>query len=190
MFANYKAAHLACLAALTAVAVQFVAADSNEAPRISVPQLERRVHGLINKERTNATRSVLQWDDRLTQIARGHSADMVKRAFFDHINPDGADPTARGKRAGYDCRKMLDRTTYREGLAENLAELPRFRRVRITGSRRTYDWNTLEDIAREAVDGWMHSPGHRRNILEKAYSNTGVGVAISAEHIYLTQLFC
>jgi uncharacterized protein YkwD len=179
-----------CLAVLTVVAVQIAAADYTGAPRIGVPQLERRVHDLINKERTSGKRPVLQWDDRLTQIARGHSADMVKRAFFDHVNPDGADPTARGKRAGYDCRKAIDRTTYREGLAENLAELPRFRRVHITGTRKTYDWNTLEDIARESVSGWMHSPGHRRNILEKAYSNSGVGVAMSSEHIYITQLFC
>src|SRR3954463_14551192 len=114
MFANYKAEHRVCLVALTVIAVQIAVADSRDAPRISVPQLERRVHGLINKERTNVKRSVLQWDERLAQIARVHSADMVRRAFFDHINPDGADPTARGKRAGYDCRKMLDRTTYRE----------------------------------------------------------------------------
>ena len=132
----------------------------------------------------------MEWDERLTHIARAHSDDMIKRRFFDHINPDGADASARGKHAGYACLKRVDRHTYRQGLAENLFDEPRFSRVHIIAGRRTYDWNTLEDIARQAVDGWMHSAGHRRNILEPMYEQTGVGIAVSSEHVYLTQLFC
>jgi len=165
-------------------------AERNDAPDIQAIRLERRVFDLINTRRTGANRGAMRWDDRLARIARAHSDDMVKRRFFAHVNPDGDDPTARGKRAGYACLKRVNRLTYRNGLAENLMEEPRFRRVRISGGHRTYDWNTLEDVARQSVDGWMRSPGHRENILEPAYDQTGVGVAISAEHVYLTQLFC
>jgi uncharacterized protein YkwD len=43
--------------------------------------------------------------------------------------------------------------------------------------------------AREVVDGWLHSPGHRRNI-EGDFRLTGIGVATAANGmIYFTQIF-
>ncbi|HTR29805.1 MAG TPA: CAP domain-containing protein [Puia sp.] len=43
--------------------------------------------------------------------------------------------------------------------------------------------------AREVVDGWLHSPGHRRNILGD-FRLTGIGVAEKANGmIYFTQIF-
>jgi uncharacterized protein YkwD len=137
--------------------------------------LERRVHDLINAERAKTHARALSWDADLAAIARAHSADMAARRFFGHVNPDGDDPTARGRRAGYDCRKALSSTEDRIGLAENLYE--------ISG-------NAPVDIARRSVIGWMKSPGHRQNILEKNYTKTGIGVARAGDTIYITQLFC
>lgn len=37
----------------------------------------------------------------LTLAARAHSLDMAERDFFDHVNPDGDDPTDRAHNAGY-----------------------------------------------------------------------------------------
>ncbi|TVQ61657.1 MAG: hypothetical protein EA378_07880 [Phycisphaerales bacterium] len=37
----------------------------------------------------------------LTLASRAHSLDLAERAFFDHINPDGLDPTDRAQSAGY-----------------------------------------------------------------------------------------
>jgi uncharacterized protein YkwD len=43
--------------------------------------------------------------------------------------------------------------------------------------------------AREVVDGWLHSPGHRRNI-EGDFRLTGIGLAEGANGmIYFTQIF-
>jgi uncharacterized protein YkwD len=43
--------------------------------------------------------------------------------------------------------------------------------------------------AREVVDGWLHSPGHRRNI-EGDFRLTGIGVVSRADGmIYFTQIF-
>jgi uncharacterized protein YkwD len=175
---------------LTSLSVSRPSAQPSNAPDVPIARLERRVFELINKERIDEKRSAMEWDERLTRIARAHSEDMVKRRFFEHINPDGADASARGKHAGYACLKRVDRRTYRQGLAENLFEEPRFSRVRITAGRRSYDWNSMEEIARQAVDGWMRSAGHRHNILEKTYEQSGVGIAVSLEHVYITQLFC
>ena len=43
--------------------------------------------------------------------------------------------------------------------------------------------------AREVVDGWLHSPGHRRNI-EGDFRLTGIGLAFGKRGmIYFTQIF-
>ena len=43
--------------------------------------------------------------------------------------------------------------------------------------------------AREVVDGWLHSPGHRRNI-EGDFRLTGIGLAFRKDgNIYFTQIF-
>ena len=48
-----------------------------------------------------------------------------------------------------------------------------------------YRYNTAKIV----VDGWIHSPGHRRNILGN-YTLTGIGIARnSAGDYYYTQLF-
>ena len=157
---------------------------------VRVADLERRVHDLINKERRDHKLAPLAEDDRLSRVARGHSQDMAKRQFFDHINPEGLDPTARGKRAGYECRKVRGNIV-REGLGENLYQGSLYLRIRIEDGERFYDWNTAEQIARQSVDGWMKSPGHRRNILEGNYTLSGLGVAIAADdRVYITQVFC
>jgi len=174
-----------CLVALPSAAVR----RSGE-PEFRVSSLERRVHDRINDERTDKKVSELEWDERLSRIARAHSEDMARRKFFDHVNPDGRSPTERGRAAGYECRKERG-TFYRVGLGENLYRGSLYSRIRIRGPERIYDWNSPEDIAKQSVDGWMRSPGHRRNILEKGYSQAGVGIAIAADDsVYITQLFC
>ena len=144
-------------------------------PQIRTADVERVVHDRINDQRVARKLSALGADRLLSAIARAHSEDMAKRNFFGHKNPEGADPTARAKHAGYECHKEFGRIV-RDGLAENLYEgslLP-----------------TMNDIVRASVRDWMNSPEHRRNILEKRYDRSGVGVAISGNRIYITQLFC
>ena len=43
----------------------------------------------------------------------------------------------------------------------------------------------------KAEAAFLSSPGHRRNILNKAYTKVGVGVALDEKgFVYLTQIFC
>ena len=43
----------------------------------------------------------------------------------------------------------------------------------------------------KAEAAFLSSPGHRRNIMSKAYTKVGIGVAFDAKgFIYLTQIFC
>ena len=56
---------------------------------------------------------------------------------------------------------------------------------------------TYKEIANKIVDSWMHSPGHKANILSKNYTYLGVGVAIKKSPygaddlptVFATQLF-
>ena len=43
--------------------------------------------------------------------------------------------------------------------------------------------------AQSVVQGWMNSPGHRRNILSPDFTSIGVGVYESNGILYWTQLF-
>jgi uncharacterized protein YkwD len=160
-------------------------------PEIRIADLEHRVHELINKARQEHDLAALVYDERLARIARGHSRDMATRNFFSHTNPDGQDPTARGKLAGFTCRKQMTSNTFREGLGENIYQDNLYSRIHISGTERSYDWNGSEELAANSLRGWMNSPPHRHNILEKIYGQTGIGIAISEDDkVYITQLFC
>jgi stress response protein SCP2 len=113
-----------------------------------------------NAERARHGLAPLTVDARLAAAAQAHSADMVARSFFAHENPDGAQVWDRALAAGYAYRKV----------AENIA----------AGQR----------SAAEVVEGWMNSPGHRRNILDPELTQIGVGTATGGEYgIHWTQVF-
>lgn len=108
---------------------------------------EREVVDATNVERSRRGLAALSVDARLDVAAQQHSADMVRRGFFAHQNPDGAQVWDRALAAGYPYRKV----------AENIA----------AGQR----------DAAEVVHGWMNSPGHRANILDGELTQIGVGLA-------------
>jgi len=45
------------------------------------------------------------------------------------------------------------------------------------------------EIEDSVVDGWMDSPGHRENILDSRYSESGIGIATSNDFYFVTQVF-
>jgi uncharacterized protein YkwD len=77
---------------------------------------------------------------------------MAARRYFEHETPDGIEPLSRMVAAGYS----------RDGgsVGENL-----------------YWGETIVPTPIDALDAWMHSPGHRANILRPEFAEVGVGVA-------------
>jgi len=59
------------------------------------PDLESEMVTLVNNERVSRGLRPLQVDSALTEVARGHSADMFERGYFGHITPDGISPFDR-----------------------------------------------------------------------------------------------
>jgi len=156
----------------------------NPKPEVRVPDLEQKIHELINAERKANDREPFEWDESLSNIARAHSEDMARRKYFKHVNPEGLTPMKRAEAAGYHACQLMGQNIYQNNL---------YSRVITEKKRTTYDWNSIDQIASTTVKGWMQSDGHRQNILEKNYTKQGIGVAIDEADdgkVYITQVVC
>ena len=67
------------------------------------PQMEAAMLHLVNTERRRRSLRPLVMDERLRQVARHHSQDMLARGYFAHDDPAGRDPfqRLRAARIGY-----------------------------------------------------------------------------------------
>jgi uncharacterized protein YkwD len=111
---------------------------------------------LLNQERTARGLDPLAPSATLDRAAVAYARDMVARRFFDHVSPGGGTMLDRIKAAGW-----VPAGSWTAG--ENIA------------------WGTGALATPAAiVDGWMHSPGHRANILNGAYGQVGIGIAAGA----------
>ncbi len=157
---------------------------------IQAAELEKRIYADINREREAKNVPRLQLDAGLSRIARAHSADMLHRSFFSHVNPDGDGPSDRGRKTGFECKRREGRRVM-QGLAENIYRTNSYDRVTIRNGVASYEWKTAAEIAVSIVGGWMKSRGHRKNILEFGVSRTGIGVAVSPDgKVLVSQIFC
>jgi len=156
----------------------------------SARKMEDLVHQSINQQRQDHGLGPLAYDIGLADIARNHSADMAELDYFAHQNPAGEEPTDRGVRQGYDCRKEYG-THYTYGIAENLFQGWLYSSITYLGLSEHKNWKSTREIVEDAVTGWMNSPGHRANILNEAYGLEGIGIVIAAnDKVYVTQNFC
>jgi uncharacterized protein YkwD len=111
---------------------------------------------LINQQRVAAGLTALAENQSLAQAAGAQSQAMVTQNFFGHVDPDGSTVTVRLHQSGY----ITAGVGYEIG--ENIA------------------WGSLEDGTPAAiVSAWMQSAEHRANILDAAYTETGLGVVAS-----------
>jgi uncharacterized protein YkwD len=108
---------------------------------------------LIDETRRERGLSPLRYDDRLGQAARDHTSDMVRRDYFAHVSPGGADMTDRLRDAGWPTRGSW--------WAGEMLALG-------SGSRST---------PRSLVSAWLNSPPHRAILLSERAARIGIGVA-------------
>jgi uncharacterized protein YkwD len=130
--------------------------------RFPVHSLEMEIFEIVNAERTSRGLSPLAIDGRLMQAAKIHSANMAAQHNMSHTLsvPDTGTLSKRLKFVGY---------TYSTA-GENIAK-------------------GYKD-AKDVMQGWMNSSGHRANILSSDYVH--IGIAISKDKNgapYYTQEF-
>jgi uncharacterized protein YkwD len=131
---------------------------------VAAADIEETAQAVV--ERTNAFRKSQGLEPQavnpaLAQAARDFAGFMAKTGKYGHA-ADGRKPAERAAAHGYEYCIVL----------ENIAYL-----YRSTG----YDTATL---GRELVEGWRKSPEHRRNMLDPAATQTGIGVAHSKDGRY------
>ncbi len=95
------------------------------------------------------------WNDLLEEAAQNHSNDMDKHDKLDHTGSDGSSAGERINAVGYQW------STYGENIAVGYP------------------------TEKKVIEGWLNSPGHCKNIMNK--SVTEMGVATSGA--YWTQVF-
>ncbi len=124
---------------------------------VSVAAMQEATLCLLNEERAAAGLPKLRAHRKLEKAAVGFSKDMVRQQFFDHVSPKGSTLSSRVAKTKYakGARRYM--------LGENIAWG--------TGSRAT---------PASIVDAWMHSPGHKANILSRNFKEIGIGIAQGA----------
>jgi uncharacterized protein YkwD len=117
---------------------------------------------LLNLQRAAKKLPLLHSSARLRKAARRHSADMLRRGYFDHQGPGGPTLPDRLRRVGY----------WPASAAENLG----------MGA------GPLATPV-NMVLAWMDSDSHRENILERKYTDLGIGVVRSSNQAAYTTDF-
>jgi uncharacterized protein YkwD len=126
---------------------------------------ETEILGLVNRERVRSGLPPLKFSPRLAVIARGHSYDMAMRHYLAHSSPDGVAPADRISGVGIDYRAVGE-NIYMDDDADSAG------------------------VPRRAMNGWLKSPDHLANIVSGKFTETGVGIAQSADGAtYVTQDF-
>lgn len=128
--------------------------------------MEAEVLRLSNDERVKEGLFALSPNTKLRDVAAGHSADMLANDYFEHENLEACSSSCRATNAGYRWKSI----------GENIYMMSGY---------------TLspEKAAAKVVDGWMNSPGHKKNILGTSFTESGVGVVYDGKSIYVTSLY-
>jgi uncharacterized protein YkwD len=117
---------------------------------------------LTNVERTHDGRTTLRANPRLMRAAQIHAEQMARAGQLAHVLPSAAYPRSEDRLAAADYRWQ----TYGENVALG------------------------QSNAAEVLKSWMHSPGHRTNILNRDFTEMGAGYAIDrAGQPYYVQVF-
>lgn len=117
---------------------------------------ERQIHDITNVIRFRYKLPLLKLNETAAKVARSHSDDMENNQFFDHVSATtGLNPFQRLQQAG--VKYQLAGENIAAGYPDSI----------------------------EAVENWMNSLGHRKNILEKGFTELGAGVIAT----YYTQNF-
>ncbi len=90
-------------------------------------------------------------NNKLKRAAAYNAKQMAEHYYFVHENADGSKFSLRFKQVGYSGRKM----------AENIQA----------------DWSDPYDVAFQ----WLNSPSYAHNIMNCAFTETGVGVYYQAD---------
>jgi len=118
-----------------------------------------QVLALVNKERAKENLAPLKLNTALTKVAQLKSEDMKNKNYFNHTSPTYGSPFAMMQQFGINYKYA----------GENIAK--------------------GQKTAEAVVTAWMNSEGHRKNIMNKNFTEMGLGYVKSGSTTYWTQMF-
>jgi Cysteine-rich secretory protein family len=133
-----------------------------------LPQTELAIIKFTNSFRAKNNLAAAKPNTALAAAARAFAAYLVKSGIFSHT-ADGREPSARVKAAGYDACLV----------GENLGQFL---------DSRGFE---TKQLARDAVEGWINSPGHRATLLTEGATDIGIAIVKAPAELRYTvvQLF-
>lgn len=108
----------------------------------------------INQIRLRQNLAPLLINEQTARMAREQAVDMAQKGYFSHERPELPERSAES------FRERVRRFRLRGATAENIASSSGY---------------TLEASLEQALQGWLESAGHRRNILDPNLLSTGIG---------------
>jgi uncharacterized protein YkwD len=114
-------------------------------------EMENAALSLINSARAKAGCAALAINPKLQSAAAGHAKAMARQNFFSHTGKNGSTAKSRINAAGYGW----------SAIAENIA--------------------AGQTSAKEVVSTWLASAGHKKNMLNCTYTETGLSVVYQAD---------
>ena len=115
--------------------------------------IEGQILASVNAERARKGLQPLVYNRLLTRAALIHAQDLEHSGIFSHTGSDGSTAGKRARRVGYDFC--------------------------IVGENLSMGYASLE----AAMQGWMTSKGHRDNILNRRFTEIGIGIAEGARYV-------
>jgi uncharacterized protein YkwD len=157
--------------------------------KVNFPLLHAALFFVTNEERKSANLKPFEYHSRIESVAFGHAQDMVKYGFYSHTS------TIRIKRTVQDRFHLegLNPEYYGENICSTFGlQYENGRKVNppypagvftyaFTSKKETIPPHTYISFAKEVVNLWMNSPGHRQNILNPNFTTLGCGASVYLE---------
>ncbi len=131
---------------------------------VNMAAAEQSAFNVINQKRIEKGLAPLVWSHELAAVARLHSQNMAEFKFFSH--------------RGLDNKLVSDR-----------ADALKLGRWRSIGENIAFNRGFGDPVAK-AIELWLDSPTHKRNMLDSTWKESAVGVAKAPDgSVYFTQVF-
>lgn len=126
--------------------------EQESSENIDSYELAYRIAELVNEERESRGKEALEINEELMENALLRAEEAVEN--FSHTRPNGDN---------YDTAVTAEHSSASENLQGG-------------GISKS---DTLESLSEQIVDGWLNSSGHKKNMLNSKWEETGVGVYIT-----------
>lgn len=117
----------------------------------TISELQKQITDMTNAYRAQYSLNAYNWNSTLASAAQAHAEDMAANSYFSHTGQDGSSPGQRISAKGL-------------------------------------NWNACSEnidagyySAEAALNGWINSSKHRKNLISETYTHIGVGAAYNAD---------